>query len=70
MVVISNRHRDELLLFLDALQGLPATDKRTYNLKRRALIVWKKLSEKSPVKLKFLPSRAYNASTANTILSK
>lgn len=65
MIVISNRHREELLLFLDALQDLPAMSNRTYNLKRRALIVRKKLSEKSPVNLKFLGNDAYNISIGN-----
>lgn len=62
MFVISNHHRDEILSFLDALQGLPVLDNRVYNLKRRALTLRRKLSEKSPVRFKISGGSAYDES--------
>lgn len=48
--------------FLDALQGLPVLDNRVYNLKRRALTLRRKLSEKSPVRFKISGGSAYDES--------
>lgn len=52
MYAISNQQRDDMIRFLDALKDLPAKDTRTYNLKRRAGILKRKLEKKQPVSLK------------------
>lgn len=49
MYAISNQHRDDIIKFLAALQDLPSKDVKTFNLKRRAGIMIKKLKNKSPM---------------------
>ena len=52
MYAVSNQQRDEIITLLAALKDLPETDKRetkTFNLKRRACIMIKKLKNKSPM---------------------
>lgn len=52
MYAVSNQQRDEIVKLLAALKDLPETDKRetkTFNLKRRAGIMIKKLKNKSPM---------------------
>lgn len=48
MYAVSNQQRDEIITLLAALKDLPETDKRetkTFNLKRRAGIMIKKLNK-------------------------
>lgn len=48
MYAVSNQQRDEIVKLLAALKDLPETDKRetkTFNLKRRAGIMIKKLNK-------------------------
>lgn len=45
MYVISNKQRDEILIFLAALKDLPVKNNKDFNLKRRAGIMIKKLQK-------------------------
>lgn len=50
MIIISNSQRDQIVRYLDMLcDSLQGTDTRTYNTKRLARILSKKLQGKKPV---------------------
>lgn len=50
MIVISNKQRDDIVRYLDLLcQTLQGTDTRTYNTKRLARILSKRLDAKQPI---------------------
>lgn len=50
MIVISNKQRDDIVRYLDLLcQTLQGTDNRTYNTKRLARNLSKRLSAKQPI---------------------
>lgn len=50
MIVISNKQRDDIVRYLDLLcQTLQGDDTRTYNTKRLARILSKRLDEKQPI---------------------
>lgn len=47
MYAISNQQREEIIKLLAALQDLPGKDTKTINIKRRAVILTRKLNNKS-----------------------
>lgn len=52
MYAVSNQQRDEIIRLLAALKDLPETDKRetkTFNIKRRAGIMIKKLNKSKKI---------------------
>lgn len=52
MYAVSNQQRDEIIKLLAALKDLPETDKRetkTFNIKRRAGIMIKKLNKSKKI---------------------
>ena len=51
MYAISNKHRDEILFLLDAIEKLTGNDNRTANIKRKARIVKRVLSKKEVKKV-------------------
>lgn len=52
MYAVSNQQRDEIIKLLSALKDLPVTDKKdtkTFNIKRRAGIMIKKLNKSKKI---------------------
>lgn len=58
MIIISNKQRDDIVRYLDLLcQFLEGNDTRTYNTKRLARILSKKLNSKQPISASELPEQ-------------
>lgn len=49
MYAISNQQRDEIVKLLAALKDLPEKDTKTFNIKRRAGIIIKKLNHSKQI---------------------
>lgn len=61
MIVISNKQRDDIVRYLDLLcQALHGDDTRTYNTKRLARILSKRLNAKQPISSEELTERLKN----------
>lgn len=61
MIVISNKQRDDIVRYLDLLcQTLQGNDTRTYNTKRLARILSKRLNAKKPIPSDELTERLKN----------
>lgn len=58
MIIISNKQRDDIVRYLDLLcQFLEGNDTRTYNTKRLARILSKKLNSKQQISASELPEQ-------------
>lgn len=58
MIIISNKQRDDIVRYLNLLcQFLEGNDTRTYNTKRLARILSKKLNSKQPISASELPEQ-------------
>lgn len=58
MIIISNKQRDDIVRYLDLLcQTLEGDDTKTYNTKRLARILSKKLNSKQPISASELPEQ-------------
>lgn len=63
MIVISNKQRDDIVRYLELLcQTLQGDDTRTYNTKRLARILSKRLDAKTPISSDELTDRLKNQS--------